>query len=1769
MSELIKNLLGSLVNKVAAEPHISVPGEEQPKRAGVARKCLRKASFDEAQDKQTVEEQEQDFCSTTFGSVDHAHGSSRALKKGYVKLDLDREFHDYISGNVINCNSVVKYAEELVVKEDYVLQDNDEPGYVAALGQLDAYISQQLNRNFRGEITGLVSRKMMDSIEYPLNLVEDLTILVINLSRSKSSSEFTLACIGFLKMRSTQSITRNVLEGADYLLETIYYAWDTYSKHKAVKKEAEDLSKINPNLMSGIEKVRQEISDRRNCIVTSKGKYRLTANRKAFLAELTDDKMIAETIEKYIELDKLVLQDGLLEDFKNTLSSFNPRYVAKVYTHCKNLILHLLAFSILKPLGIDLTSVGYTELEKKALERKVWNSTEPIVQIVEAFIWICERVSSCVQQKSLTPLLFASKTCEQFYSETRKLKEVYKVLDVPTLLKELEYTEAKFIEHLELNIERGSNIKKFLNSSMDKEFFDKNLNDLRMMRNERLTRKFSASSRDVPFSILVFGDSGIGKSSLQDMLISYFGKLTGEECGDEYRYIKNPVAKYWDNFRSQMWAIVLDDIGFMKSDAVQGGDPTVMEVIQIVNGVPFVPDQADLEMKGKHPLRAKFVIGSTNTKTMNAEAYFSFPTAVQRRFPFVIEPKVKPEYTLPDGGLDSSKVPAFDNFPDLWTFTIMAPEKVSVTSQLRRFACSYNTLEKDLNLSQFLKWFAKQVKLHKEIQVKVNNQRDNIFKISLCDQCQLPVSICACVADNNVELQDGSEIIDELWYVFTVNVLYWGHLFYLFILAILKKIVPSCQFEMILWSNLLIALFIKLICWINGWDISMLVLLFIYAICIFGQILLCWSNPNMPILSILKSPWFYTQQGLKIAFFRFCPIPVIDVILKFQSINQLAYNDVSSSWPKMHSFVLGDNIRAKMCVPLGLVTLTTLLISFLTIIKLKNKFTKSLDEVKETVEEVRKNHIFAVESKNEVTPSPKENEAQNVWYNDSFVLTPHDVSENTTSWNSLSESDIIRKIGFNLCILKFRAENKYKVTRGLCLTGNVYLFNLHVLKELQDIFQVDVYYQGEVKGVSSNITLTMNKKLIYIDESKDIAVCEFNGLPPRRSIVSLFSVNPIDVKVNGYYLAHDELFTVRSRPVLRIRKGDNFFVEALGRNMDIWHCLAQSSTSNGDCGMPLIAQTGYGPVILGIHFLGAVNSNVACAISLSQREICAYVAGFKPQVQDGKCNLGAPSIPVGVTDLHPKSVFRYIEDNGSARVYGSLTLNRHNNRRSLVSKTPLSDVLKADGISTTHLPPDLKSYRPWRHAALDMIRPANRLDPLLLQKCTAAYLGDIAISLPRSAWNEVVPYSTFTAINGVPGLAYVDKLNKTTSMGHPYNKSKKFFIVDIPSEHGVMEPFEFTKEIMDQIESIEQSYSQGIRVKPIFSGNLKDEPQLPKKVDIGKTRVFSGSSVSWSIVVRKYCLSFVRLIQQNPLLFECAPGMVAQSKEWDMLYNYIIRFGKDRIIAGDFGAYDKSMCAEIIREAFEILVGLAVQSGNYDESDILAIRTIGVDTAFNWQNFNGDLVEFFGSNPSGHPLTVIINSLVNSLYNRYMFTRITGKDPSDFKKFVSLMTYGDDNIMSVSSQCSEFNHTALQNMYAQYGIKYTMADKDAESIPYISIDQSNFLKRSFRYDEELNCVVGPLEEESILKMLTICVKSKTVSAEEQMISIVSSAVREYFFYGRTIFNERSEYLMNKLKEVNLDIYVMDSTFPTYDSLKDLFFLQGRKNLGVDPTPLFV
>jgi hypothetical protein len=1362
------------------------------------------------------------------------------------------------------------------------------------------------------------------------------------------------------------------------------------------------------------------------------------------------------------------------EDFLNTsrtaVNNADSFIHSEFFKKFKGIIIFVLSQGLLGSFGVTLSTFGYNKLQEEILKKKFWSKNNMCLVLIESSLFILEKGYIVYKTGSIDMLYYNIDKYYDFFETRTKLKKWSKCIGHTDLMKIEGITESLYLKTLEEALEKGGNISQYLKttgSSVDKKFFSDVLVELYTLKNDYLTVKFALQMRDAPFSILIYGDSGIAKSTILKILHDYFGKLCNLPLGDETMYTKNPVAKHWDNYNTSQWCIVQDDIAFLHPNVASAGDPTCMETIQINNNVPVVPHQAAIEKKGKMPLRAKLVIGTTNTKDMNAYYYYSCPSAFQRRFPFVVTVKIKDEYASDNGMIDSSKVPlnVGDSYPDYWKFHV---ESVNPQSAGSRSKATYSSILSTDSIYDFIAWYKQAIENHNSNQEKTKESMQNLREVSLCDNCKLPKVGCKCTLQGS--------------------------------LAIINKV------EFFMYYYFLIMYYIKMFC--------------------FTYFRVSIDRVAAPLIFLFNF------------FLGYSPVSFQSRILSFYTyytelqINFINKNDRLFS-KYIHSFSL-----YKLSTPVGILKL----IIALTLIK---KFLNFFLGIKDYFSK----DIYEVHSEGK-SPVKDDKSKENIWYKGDYQLSQIDLSNKTLGWKELTVEQLVNKLAKNCYYFRMRNDTNYAEGRTTCLVGQWFVFNKHLIPN-GDVLIIDLYKVDGSVGINENFSVKINRESFVQLPNTDMCMIQLHGMPPHASLLELIPNEQIKPQVNGFYVRRCRNGSIEVHNVKNINFIDMHYVDALDTDMSVWRGNVTTNTQSGDCGSILILQTHFGPVLGGIHFVGAASAHVVCSTVFVKSDIMKVISGLN-LVESKGVSIDVPSVKVSLGDLHNKSEFKWISE-GSAKVFGSLSLPRSGGK-SMVEKSPMNEFLSQNGYVTKYTQPDLRSWKPWHLACNDMVNIKDNLDNSLLQKCVSAYVDDVKQLLPNGILEKFLhPYDYHTAVNGAAGVTFVDKINRNTSMGYPYNKSKRYYLKQItPLYDDQPDVVDFVDEIKDQVNSILIKYKSGELAHPIFKANLKDEPVTFEKRDLGKTRVFSGAPVAWSIVVRMYTLPFIRLVQSFQLEFEIACGISCQSIQWEMMYNHITQFGVDHMLGGDYSKFDKSMSAKIILAAVDIIIEFAKLSNNYDDEDLKSIKCIGYDMAFAYVNYNGSLVQFFGVNQSGHPLTVIINSLVNVLYMRMVYSLITNKDLSTFKKNVALMTYGDDNIMGVSKECSEFNHTNIQKCLAEFNIKYTMADKESDSVPYLNITECSFLKRSFRYDSYLEAIVAPLEHDSIEKMLMTWVKSKTISAEVQCCAVISSAMMEYFWYGRTIFEEKKILFQRLIDHLDLGVFVTKDTLPKYETLVERF-----------------
>nr|UNY42008.1 MAG: polyprotein 1 [Picornavirales sp.] len=1549
---------------------------------------------------------------------------------------------------------------------------------------------------------------------------------------------------------------------------------------------------------------------------------------------LTDKKIwkfVMQYFHKIMEWDESI--EGL-EQFtelgRDYLDKYDSIKDSPFFQKLYRLLMFCLTYSVFDKFNITFDSLGYTKLESEAIKCKFLKRHDFMRSLLDTFIFILERGVQIMKTGEISPLFHSGTTYEKWYEDFLDLTKKYPFINNP---EEHGFTECEFLSNLDIAIERGESMRKYATKTgQSNNFLNMHLAELIRMQSSLLTRVQASKSRDPPYSILICGNSGIGKSSIKDMIFHFYGKLMGLPTSDEYKYTRTFGEEYWNNFKSSSWAIILDDVGFMNPKCAQGGDTSVMEFLQIINAVPFSPPQASLEDKGKTPMRAKLVIATTNTRDMNTQHYFSFPTAAQRRFPYIVEPKLRPEYTDKRGMLDSDLAKNYTGtFPDFWTWNIVRVDPVSIESKSKM--ANYINVHENLDLKDFLLWLRDNIESFQENLKSMKSSNDRVCDAVYCNFCKLPRDLCDCPIDLGVQsniisdsdfddtpsigfsentsddefeevpLEDEVIVeteskIGEIPKISSFNLL---NLFCTVFYTYYSTVYDACiQLQLYDWNTfhqtvdrillrfprlgiVITDLLSVLRCrWIYPYVTAVG-----YSITCQPYILLCRGfirlhkfsvylytrylkrlnisarikeyldrfdkrvrdfliSPGLlqritlfPLNTVrfLVSRYFFSRDLRHIVeYYDLCPFTVIYIVLyhKVYTRREIELNLYSR---------LGTKVQKSICYIPYLVALAIAIKSCKMIYNVYTRFSapRSKNEPQGSVEDGN-------------VPKP-DGEKKNPWVKEDFITTPFDIGSLSQGWSNLSLKTVTEQIGKNVFRMVSYSDIGGKSTGIFAITDQWYVANCHgICFQADNSIICSIIRHPTSSRVSRNLAIKISPSNIIIDETHDCVFFKIINLPPNKNLLNLFPNATYKARGNGVMIsrtANGELITndvsklERLQPaIFKHLKGEPLIERYGAFGM-------QRKTELGDCGSPYILQSPLGPVIVGIHVSG--ENGISDVIFLSRTYVEAFIK--EPYIfGSGEIEISAPSAQRTVTDLAIKAPIRYI-DKGVADVYGSFNGFR-GKRKSMVENSPLNPILTSHGYKTKYTAPDVSSWKPWNLALQDMTNPVTNIDELILKQVKESFCKDLIEGLSTEELNKLEPYDLFTAVNGAAGVTYVDRMKRTTSAGCPWKKCKKYFLIDDLPRGDNLEPVKLNDEMYGEVERLTTIYESGERCNPNFCASLKDEPVTFAKREIGKTRVFSGAPMPWVVVVRKYLLSFIRVAQRNKYLFEAAPGMNAASPEWTELYKYLTDFGEERIVAGDYKAYDKRMSPQFILAAFDIISTLCSLSGNYTSSDLKCVRGIALDTAFPVTDFNGDLIQFYGSNPSGHPLTVTINSLVNCLYMRYAYQILNpDREVRSFKENVHLMTYGDDNILG--TKVDWFNHTNIQQIFEQMDIVYTMANKTDASVPFIHIKNATFLKRSWLFSEEIGYYMCPLENESIERSLMVWVKSKSVTWQEQIVDVVRSAVGEYFFYGRKTFNKRRDLLMDAVKKLNIELWVKDSTFPTFDELASDIYLKDK------------
>jgi hypothetical protein len=413
--------------------------------------------------------------------------------------------------------------------------------------------------------------------------------------------------------------------------------------------------------------------------------------------------------------------------------------------------------------------------------------------------------------------------------------------------------------------------------------------------------------------------------------------------------------------------------------------------------------------------------------------------------------------------------------------------------------------------------------------------------------------------------------------------------------------------------------------------------------------------------------------------------------------------------------------------------------------------------------------------------------------------------------------------------------------------------------------------------------------------------------------------------------------------------------------------------------------------------------------------------------------------------------------------------------------------------------------------------PALGIDPTKVSDAVSVAIKPLLAGLASSRV-DMSPISFQDAIRGIPGK--LPSIDRSTSPGVPWvfqqvrDKRQAFGYDDFTFDT------EQARAMLAEAQDIEDTLMAGADWRFIFRDFPKDEKRKKAKVLSGDTRFISSSQIALSLIFRRHFAPIMMHLRENHIHNGLAQYTCCFN-EWDTVVNYVTNNLKwrGRIIAGDYSGFDKAQMPQILQEIGNQLSLLFGERAAF-------IRRLWRCSVVHTLHFDGDhLYTWTKSLPSGHPLTTLINSVINLTYIVLSYTE-AGNPISDFWANMRPLVYGDDNLIGVGPDVVGFDQCTLPGLMSKWGQKYTDENKgDSDATPpFRDITEVTFLKRGFRHEPSENHGewVPALAWETIVEMGN-WIKERNPDPEPWAVSTsLVNAFEEAALHGEEKFSSFAE-----------------------------------------------
>lgn len=1202
-----------------------------------------------------------------------------------------------------------------------------------------------------------------------------------------------------------------------------------------------------------------------------------------------------------------------------------------------------------------------------------------------------------------------------------------------------------------------------------------------------------------PFGLLIYGDTGVSKSTLVTIFNQQICFANNFKCDKNSVVYMNGDDAYQSEYRTFHVTFVFDDMANTMPERTV--DNPLMKLIQFLNNMHIHALSPEADKKGKMQVLPKVGFVTTNKADLNASYYSVCPASVLRRFEYKITVTLKQQFIDPSTGMPFSDL-ATSSCPDMWNLTVTHIKIVRMGKGIPDVMREVIDLENVgvYVVNEFLK--VKSVE-HFRIQESLVATQTKIYEAKKCALHGYVEKDCPICSGSYTPEKEciflppvGRTI--ETFGTFTPKPEESGEE-QAFIVDNVKK---QASFASIKGS--------------------------------FSRFKASYVEPTMDMEGVLTDEGYVPDEVVN----EF--EPDVEDVTKFTPRERVR---------ELCQQVIGDFERYK---PDTSLTTAAGILASLTAFYFISRKVWDLTHRMEKQDERQKFEPY------------KASDQQNMWKRPVVTDTQYVEASMTTTFENFEN-----KLWKNIARFKFHvSDTETSTVLGIPVGGNDWLLPRHALPPLGEEWLVEVSmerghgavgYKKFKEYVTRDNWCGLHNDTSHVEyEVSDLAVLRMTNTGSVKDFTSFIqqeiALPTIRTPLNSKIFYRDKDLVEHKWPC------GAHLIEAPDYgcgNQQMGYGYSLPDTFPGLCGSPLVTN-GKNPMILGLHTAGDASN--AFAVLATQEMV--NVAKSKLKKWNAHRAVPIPEQEYGVKynlgeNIHERNPIYFMDSSKqhNVEIYGQTTIPQVR-FTSKVATSPISNLVTEEFSKPREhtRPPTHAEYMHYNRDLDSMVTQrtppkASIMDRALKDMCDSF---DIFLENNPEFAEAVGTLSIEQAINGIDGSAGIDKINMKASVSLPLRgkKSKYMKIVD-SDEHEVA--YDFDADLLDvrsRIAEMKEKLLAGERINTLFATCLKDEAIPFEKYDEHKVRTYSAAQVAFIILVRQYYLPLMAAKRRYPLHFESAVGTNAAGKDW-RCFEESMR-DKDRIFNGDYKKFDKGMHVEVTTATFEYYDHILERCGMSEHDRIIA-RGIATEICYPIYEIKSALFGVTGSNPSGQPLTVEVNNDGNRIYMRYAYYVLHPENVPLFNVLIDLVCYGDDNLGSVDPKETKFNHSSVAAVLSSIGVTYTMADKKSESIPFIKLSDADLLKRKFVFHESLGCVVGPIEEASILKSLHTWRTDSPLCEGEYMAGVLRQALDEYFLHGRDMYELRRPQVESIAARHHCNPPISDFlSLPSYEDLVERF-----------------